>query len=405
MTVNISQDVIAKIRALPPMPVVSRKLVAATQRDDCTNAEISQILSADQALASQTLKLVNSSFYGLSGKVSTVSHAVVILGFSAVRAMAVGLGISKALQSASLKSDQAAFWEHSVTTAAAARVIAEETSFPEAEEAFVAGLLHDLGALVMSSVIERGRYAEVTTNAEDLLAAEDAAFGINHAKAGQYLLRHWRLPEPLCHSVRFHHHPDAYRSDPTKLTAYVAAGDQFAGALGASTEVAGDPSRLFDLASFLGLSLQRSGSLLTRIEQTVLETYAFLSLAGVDVAEAAATGDKGPRAVILADGADRGGWIQGLLGRAGYQVVPLQLFLSRPTMASELDLIVVDGCSLTPERLQRLRPVLTTPGATIVCFGKESSALTAMLGRGLPVLPALFGPADLAAVLGAHAPA
>jgi HD-like signal output (HDOD) protein len=402
MAGTISQEVIAKVRTLPPMPVVSRKLVAAMQQDSCSTAEISKILSSDQALASQVLKLVNSSFYGLSGKVSTVSHAVVILGFSAVRSMAVGLGVAKAIQAASGENDQKTFWQHSIATGAAARILAEETGHPEPEEAFVAGLLHDLGALVMGLVIDPARYAEATRDAKDLVAAEDAAFGINHAKAGQHLLRHWRLPETLCHCVRFHHHPDAYRSDPSKLTAFVAAGDQFAVALGASTEPLAEATRLFDLATFLGLSLQRSGVLLTRIEQAILDTYVFLSLAGVDVTQVATGSDKGRRVVVLGGSAERTGWILGLLNRAGFQVVPLQVFLAQPAMAADLDLIVVDGASMSRENLQRLKPVLATPGAMITSYGEPSADLVATLGRPLPMLPAVFGPADLENVLGAR---
>lgn len=404
MSGDITQEVIARIRTLPPMPVVSRKLIAAMHQDSCTTAEISRILSADQALASQVLKLVNSSFYGLSGKVGTVSHAVVILGFSAVRSLAVGLGATNGIQTIDRDGDLAGFWHHSVAVAAAARVLAEEAGQPDAEEAFVAGLLHDVGVLVMGVVVGPDRYAEVTRDAADIVAAEEAAFGISHAKAGQHLLRHWRIPESLCHCVRFHHHPEAYRSDASKLTGFVAAGDQLAGALGVGGERIDNPGRLFDIATFLGVSLQRSGVLLGRIERAIQDTYVFLSLAGIEAAPLTATAATGRRVVILGGNADRSGWILGLLNRAGFQLVPLPEFLARPAMAAELDLIVVDGAAMTRENIQRLKPVLADPAAMIVCFGESSADLVATAGRPLPVLPAVFTAEDIERVIATRVP-
>lgn len=397
--VDISEDVIAKIRSLPPVPVVSRKLVAAMQQESCSTAEVSRILSSDQALASQVLKLVNSSFYGLSGKVGTISHAVVILGFAAVRNLAIGLSTASVIQSVARDQDLAEFWRHSVATAAAARVLAETAGHADAEEAFVAGLLHDLGALLMELVTEPGVYTAVSRGTHDIIAAEDEAFGINHAKAGQILLRHWRIPEPLCHSVRFHHHVEAYRSDPRKLTAFVAAGDLLAGAIGAGHEQINHPTRLFEVASFLGISLQQTGNLLGRIERAIDDTYTFLALAGVDVAPAAGVAGHGRKAVILGGNPERTGWVLGLLNRAGFQLLPLPQFLADPKAASTVDLVVVDAVSMTREQLDRLRPVLTAPGARMVCYGEPSRELQAVVGQTPPVLPSVFGSTELEALL------
>lgn len=400
--IDISEDVIAKIRSLPPVPVVSRKLVAAMQQETCSTAEVSRILSSDQALASQVLKLVNSSFYGLSGKVSTISHAVVILGFAAVRNLAIGLSTANVIQSVSRDHDLAEFWRHSVATAAAARVLAETAGHADAEEAFVAGLLHDLGALLIELVTEPGVYAAVTHAAADIIAVEDETFGINHAKAGQILLRHWRIPEPLCHSIRFHHHPEAYRSDPRKLTAFVAAGDLLAGAVGAGHEQTTHPTRLFDVAAFLGISLQQTGNLLGRIERAIEDTYTFLALAGVDLTPYDAAPGHGRRAVILGGNPERAGWVLGLLNRAGFQLVPLSQFLAEPKLAAAVDLVVVDAASMTREQLDRLRPVLATPSARIIAYGDASADLQAVVGHALPVLPAVFRATDLEALLLDH---
>ena len=130
------------------MPLVVRKLLSVMDDDRSSADDISAVLASDQALAAKVLKLVNSSFYGMSGQVSTISRAVVILGVSAVRNLALGLSIAGIMGKGRQSSLWSRFWDHSLAAATAAEHLARETGYPDPEEAFVAGLLHDVGHLV-----------------------------------------------------------------------------------------------------------------------------------------------------------------------------------------------------------------------------------------------------------------
>jgi HD-like signal output (HDOD) protein len=395
MTTETTQILLDKIRELPPLPLVARKLVETMQGDACTTDEVTQIMSCDQALAAQVLKLANSSFFGLSGQVGTVSRAVVLLGFSAVRSLAISLGVANALRGIAHRRDVTPFWQHSIACAAGARLLALDAGRSDPEEAFVGGLLHDVGALILDLVSAPGTYDRVVQSADDILAAEEAAFGIHHAKAGQTLLRHWRLPEALCHGVRFHHHPDAYQSDATGLTALVAGGDHLAAGVGRSHEHLANDGRFFAIAAHLGVSLRTSGALLSRLEQAVADTVVFLSV--TDIPPVSVRDDGAPLRVVAIVGGDaeRTGWIQGLVGHAGYGSVSLPEFLAQSAEATPVDLVIVDGPSISPQQIHRLQPVLSATPAALACFGPAPPGLEAALGRRLPVLPVAFVTANL----------
>jgi HD-like signal output (HDOD) protein len=400
MTTVDSQNLLDKIRELPPLPLVARKLAAVTQSDACTTDEVTRILSSDQALAAQVLKLANSSFFGLSGQIGTVSRAVVLLGFSAVRSLAISLGVTNSMRKITHNRDITAFWQHAIACAAGARLLALDAGQGDPEEAFVGGLLHDVGALMLDLVSAPGIYDRVVRNADDILAAEEEAFGIQHAKAGQVLLQHWRLPKSLCHAVRFHHHPEAYPSDATGLTALVAGGDHLAAAVGRSYERLANDGRFFAVVAHLGVSLRASGALLSRLEQDVADTETFLSVAEILDVPVRDDGTPNRHVTIVGNDAERTGWIQGLVGHAGYGSVPLPTFLAQPPVETAVDLVILDGPSISPQQIHRLQSVLSSTPAVLACFGPAPSGLEAALGRRLPVLPVAFVAADLDVICG-----
>ncbi|PIE76795.1 HD family phosphohydrolase, partial [bacterium DOLJORAL78_65_58] len=137
------------IKDLPPLPLVVQKLLQVMDDPNSSADDISQVLSADNAMAAKVLKLVNSSFYGLSGQVASVPRAIVILGLSSIRNLALGLGVTKLMARAGNGELQQRFWAHSIATAAACETVARATQRIIPEEAFVAGLLHDIGHLIL----------------------------------------------------------------------------------------------------------------------------------------------------------------------------------------------------------------------------------------------------------------
>ena len=134
------------------MPAVTRQLLTVMRDEDSSAADVAKVLSSDQALAGKVLKLANSSFYGVPNEVTTMSRAVVIMGFTGVRNMAMGLGTTAALRGLGEDLDMQSFWSHAIANAAACQVLAPHMpSRMDPEEAFLAGLMHDIGAYVLAA--------------------------------------------------------------------------------------------------------------------------------------------------------------------------------------------------------------------------------------------------------------
>jgi len=201
---------ILEAEGLTPCPVVLAK-VAQLSNDSGSNArDLGKIIAMDEALAAQLIKQVNSAYYGLRGTISTVTQAVVILGYQEIR------HIIYAVQTAQLFRENAAcpgvdilaLWDHSLQVAALAREFSYQNRHPVPEEVFVAGVIHDMGQVLMGRLLgDRYRrcQAKVRADSADLAAAEQAAFGISHAEIGWQVTNRWNFPPSLQAAVRSHH--------------------------------------------------------------------------------------------------------------------------------------------------------------------------------------------------------
>jgi HD-like signal output (HDOD) protein len=385
-----------RIKRLPPFPLVAHRLIELMQQENCSAAKVTDVLSADQALAGKILKIANSSFYGMSGKVATVSRAVVILGFSAIRSMALGLGLTRVLKSAADGESLLGFWNHAIYVGAGCRTLARQAGHLAPEEAFVTGLLHDLGHLILE-MHEPGYCAELNGfSPADVLAVETERFGLSHTKAGQMALRHWHLPERLASVLRFHHHQTQWRSDDSSLLATVQLAELIACALGQSTEKFSDPPDPAALARHIGLSLGQTSELLTATCQEVTIARDFLEISGVDVSTLTPCGPTGPpvergRAVYLGGDRDRAGWLLGQLAIHGWQPLAMDDYLADAALVA--DLAVVDPRTLKDHQAAKLAAVLRSRGAMVVLASDDDAATTHF--PDAPVLP----PALAASVL------
>jgi putative nucleotidyltransferase with HDIG domain len=204
------QEVVSGLKDLPALPLVVSELLASFDKPDVELGELAAQIAHDQALAAKTLRLANSSFYGLQSKVRTISQAIAVLGFDSVRALVVGAGVIEGFKAARDNGfDFDGFWRHSIATALCARALARSVGSPP-ELSFVAGLLHDLGRLVFVARFPQ-HYAEVLAARVlrdcPLLEAERAVLGIDHAQVGRALGEHWRIPETICRAIANHHQP------------------------------------------------------------------------------------------------------------------------------------------------------------------------------------------------------
>ncbi len=219
-------DKIKQCPNLPSLPTIAMQVLDLAQRADVDIAEIARIISKDPALSGKILRTVNSSFYGRSQNVSTISSALVILGLQSVKTLVLGFSLVTNLAKSKSKGfKHITYWRRSVYAATAARTVASKINLVQQEEAFLTALLMDIGMLVLDQVLGDA-YGEVHATIKshiDLPQAEAAALGMTHGDAGGILAEQWKLPPILAVPIANHHSPETV-PDPAlrKLTDLIA---------------------------------------------------------------------------------------------------------------------------------------------------------------------------------------
>jgi putative nucleotidyltransferase with HDIG domain len=189
---------------LPAQPIAALRVLELVEDPTSSAAELARLIETDPALSARVIRLANAPYYGLARKVSSASRAVVLLGFSTVRALAVSAACSLIVEEGRLGPP--GYWSHSIATAAASSVVARQLQL-QASEAFSAGLLHDLGGALLYRQDSK-RYAQVVAAVQEgaeLLETEQRVFGTTHAEAGAAVLDAWRFPNAFVQAVASHH--------------------------------------------------------------------------------------------------------------------------------------------------------------------------------------------------------
>ncbi len=282
------RELIGSIRNLPTLPQVISELTKLLADPETSVKRVTQLLGEDQALTAKLLKLANSAYYGFAGQVASVTQAVIMLGFSGVRDVAISASVIDLFKDEGGEGDElrqlfpvAQFWEHSIGVGVACREIARRLQLPDPEEVFVAGLLHDIGKLIM-----------LEYTAEDLLRVlrtccdEDGTFveaevrhELDHAALGRLLVEQWKLPKRISEPVGFHH-----RVRPHRATAQVTAVVQFADAFTRARGVgrSGDdyiPAIQPEVYGLLGVDKLNLPELIEVFDEEMLKAEVFLELA------------------------------------------------------------------------------------------------------------------------------
>ncbi len=199
-----------QITGLPSLPLIASQLLEAVDDPDTSAAKMAALISSDPGLATRLLKLANSAFYGFPKRIGTVNLAVVVLGFETVRDLCLSVLIADCFYQGEdeLPFEMEAFWKHSLLSAVAARMVYKMRGVKQSGEGFIAGLVHDVGKLLLGRYFS-DLYAEVmravAENEKTLLEAEREVFGLTHAAAGGWLLNEWNLPDWLVNAVLVHH--------------------------------------------------------------------------------------------------------------------------------------------------------------------------------------------------------
>lgn len=389
-TVDPRTAVLNQVRELPPLPVVIHQLLAVMRNPDCSAEDITQVLSTDQALASKILRLVNSSFYGMSGKVGTISRAVVILGHGTLRSIATALTVADAIGRALPAQRRQEFWQHALASAAGGEIIGRRVELPDPEEAFVAGLMHDIGHLILMLALPGEHTNASEQHCLGLTEKERSVIGIDHCRAGRLLLQHWKLPNFHQECVRWHHATETCIAPDQKALAVVALADRMARVAGDCAESPLVTDDALRLAEALGLTADDLIDMLPTIAARAREARMFLV---ADEEEAAAIVPEPRRVVVLASGAERTRWLNRLLGVHGHATVPVRDHLL-DAAANPADVFLVDTASLTPAQAAKLAPVLAATPARLCAVGAVTDAVPASRRDDCLVVPLIFSAGD-----------
>lgn len=224
---------IESVTQLPPAPTLLIELLGLFKEPDRDVDRVVELVSLEPSITAEVLKRCNSAFLGGGEPASDMFEAVSRLGFYEVYTVVAAMfgASAKAIPGAADAVDVSQLWRHSVITAVAASIVAEEIG-DVAGPAFTSGLLHDIGKLIFASV-ERGKYGELLNTAKSttdtLVTVERTAYGTDHAEIGGRLLAKWNLPPEVALAIQYHHAPTADAADPhQRSAATVCLGDWIA---------------------------------------------------------------------------------------------------------------------------------------------------------------------------------
>lgn len=206
------------VQDLPPLPVALQRLIHLTQSPETSFEEIARTAEMDHGLGVRMLRAANSAYYGLSRQVKTVSQATILLGRNTVRNLALSLSVLmlRDRMDDSWPLQPGPFWEHTLATGSAARALARHLRLSDPDEAFVAGLLHDVGKVILAGSDREGYgrlIARARAEQRPLHLLEREVYGVDHASVGASVCRRWQLPDSLANAVAMHHGSAAPASD------------------------------------------------------------------------------------------------------------------------------------------------------------------------------------------------
>lgn len=193
------------VKNLPTLPKVLEEVTRLMEDPNTSTEQIAKVITFDQVLSAKVLKMVNSPIYGFPGRISSIQHALVLLGFNVIRGLIISTSVFDDMNKAMV-----GLWEHSVGCALAAGEVAKTLGLKDPEEYAVAGLLHDLGKVVAAVQLP-----EIKPELEKLVVAQDITFlqaekqllGFGHDRVNAWLALHWNLPPNISEAISYHHKP------------------------------------------------------------------------------------------------------------------------------------------------------------------------------------------------------
>lgn len=213
--------IVLKSESLPTLPAVACKLISISSQEEIGMKEIANLVSKDASLSAKVLKIANSALYNFPVKISNIHQATSRIGLNAIRSMVLSFSFLS-IKAKNYKDmfDYEKFWEKSLSNAVAAKLIMAEVGKSDGEEVFIAGLLQDIGELIMANCFSQ-KYAqllrETSSGEKDTIDIEEQIIGADHTSIGQEVAKMWGFPPELNIPILYHHSPQDFKDDDQKL--------------------------------------------------------------------------------------------------------------------------------------------------------------------------------------------
>lgn len=210
-----------RIGELSSLPDVATRVVEVAQDSTSSAHDLLEIVENDPALATRVLRTVNSSRYGLRNSVRDLKSAITLLGFHEIRSLALTLYVAdKFREPGTYRTyDRKGLWNHSVAVGTIARLVARSCNLPHPEEAYLAGLLHDIGLILIDHHLRKHfcRVIDEVAKKQPTTEVEQRVLTFDHAQLGEYVARQWHFPEPIAVAIGYHHNPKVYEGSHREL--------------------------------------------------------------------------------------------------------------------------------------------------------------------------------------------
>ncbi len=224
------QKALGTVTQLASLPEITTRIVQVVEDPKATAREIQDLVRSDPALATKVLKIVNSAFYGLPAKIASLERAILMLGLNSIKNLALAASLTRLLRDGSICSQFSTrdLWRHSIAVAVAARSLAQAGKALQADEAFVAGLVHDMGLIVSQQLFPdkvRDAAEECLASPQPFCPLEERHVGADHQAFGGALAAKWKFPPGLRSAIAYHHEPAALQAEFQTVAALIYLAD------------------------------------------------------------------------------------------------------------------------------------------------------------------------------------
>jgi len=264
----------ARISEVSTLPAVAMRIIQVANDSSTGAADLLDAVQYDAALAARIVRTVNSSYYSMQNKVADLKLAITLLGFKEIRNLAMTAYVAQLFKKGQGHGSytREGLWNHMIGVAVVSRQIAEVSRKAAPREAYLAGLLHDIGYILIDQYLNKpfGEVVDSVTEENNHLEVEKEILGFDHGALGAYVGEQWRLPDHLVATIRHHHNPLSYSGDHWAMVQTVALADFFCNAKGVSPlgvrHTTTPPAEIF---SALGLQKPQVARLWEELDHTL----------------------------------------------------------------------------------------------------------------------------------------